>query len=80
MPVFDFLWFDENEQHLAEHGVTKEEFEEVVFNAARSEIQRSRSSGNPLVVGYTSTGKKIACVYEDVDGYQIVPVTAYEVE
>jgi hypothetical protein len=58
MPVFDFLWFDENEQHLAEHGVTKEEFEEVVLGVTRQEIQGSRSSGNPLIVGSSGTPKR----------------------
>jgi hypothetical protein len=29
MPRFDFVWYDDNMCHLAEHGATPEEFEEV---------------------------------------------------
>lgn len=29
MPWYDFFWYDENVEHLAEHGVTPEEFEEA---------------------------------------------------
>ena len=78
MPEFHIIWSDEIEEHLAEHGVTRAEFAEVVLLA--TEVETSRSTGNPIVFGWTSTGKHIACVYEDIDGYSIVPVTAYEVE
>lgn len=76
MPIFDFLWYDENEEHVAEHGVTKEEFEEVAQWGQRREV--SRQSGHPIVFG-RSTGKYIACVVEELDELLILPVTAYEV-
>ena len=77
MPVFHFLWNDENEDHVAQHGVTREEFEEVAQWGDRRE--KSRQSGNPIVIGFTSTGRYLACIYEDIDGYMVLPVTAYEV-
>jgi hypothetical protein len=40
----------------------------------------SRSSGRPMVFGFTRTGKSIAVVYEQVDEETVYPVTAYEVE
>ena len=78
MPYFTFLWTPENEQHIAEHGITKEEFEEVVMNPG--ERATSRSTGLPAVFGETSTGKFIFCVYEPLDDLMVLPVTAYEVE
>jgi len=42
-------------QHCAEHGVTKEEVEEVFQNATDADI--SRSSGRPVVFGDTRTGR-----------------------
>ena len=73
-----FLWDPETEEHLAQHGVTPEEFEEIVCNP--DSVGESRSTGRPIAFGATSTGKYLACVYELVDQDTILPVTAYEVE
>jgi hypothetical protein len=62
----------------AEHGITQDEFEEVVMNPDRE--TKSRSSGLPAVYGYTSTGKFIFCVYQIINSIQVLPVAAYEVE
>lgn len=78
MPYFTFLWTPENEEHIAQHGITMDEFEEVVMNPSKEEI--SRSSNLPAVYGWTSTGKFIFCVYEPMDDLMVLPVTAYEVE
>jgi hypothetical protein len=69
---------DGNVQHLAEHGVTREEAEEVLLNPA-NEVDRSRSSDNWLTFGETSTGKHIVVVWELVleDPRIAYPVTAY---
>ena len=51
MPYFDlFLWDEQNEDHLAQHGVTREEFEFVVLNAKKA--QTSRSTGRPTCYRY----------------------------
>lgn len=47
-----------NVQHLAEHGITVEEAEEVLHDP-RSRTGRSRRTGRPQVFGSTSTGKFI---------------------
>jgi len=78
MPHFIFIWNDELIEYIAQHGVTVDEFEEVVLNA--KDIQTSCSSERPIVFGPTSTGKYLACVFEYVDDDQVVPVTAYEVD
>lgn len=79
MPFYIFHWTDEALEHIAEHGVTRDEFAEVVMDA--TDFQASRSTGLPIVFGTTSTGKRLACVFEWVDELEIeiIPVTAYEV-
>jgi uncharacterized DUF497 family protein len=64
-------------QHCAEHGVTKEEVEEVFQNP--TDFDTSRSSGRPIVIGDTSTGRQLLVVYEDVDATTVYPVTAFDV-
>ena len=64
-------------QHCAEHGVTREEVEEVFQNAMDADI--SRSSGMPVAFGDTSTGRHLMVVYEEIDVDTFYPVTAYDV-
>ena len=78
VPFYSFIWNDQIEEHLAQHGVAPEEFEEVVRNP--DEVGQSRSSGRPIAFGETSTGKYLACVYEFLDDKTVLPVTAYELE
>ena len=82
MPIDTILWdLDDdpegNVQHCAEHGVTKDEVEEVLQNAEDSDI--SRSSGRPVVFGDTSTGRHLMVVYEEVEPDMVYPITAYDV-
>jgi hypothetical protein len=77
MPYYEFLWTEEIVDHLAEHGVTREAFEEVVSNPNRRGV--SRSSGRPCCWGETADGLRLFCVYEYLDDFTIIPVTAYEV-
>lgn len=81
MPWYDIIWNPEpggNIEHIAEHGIEPEEVEEVLCNPLEKTM--SRSSGLPVVCGYTSTGKFIFVVYEQIDPTTLFPVTAYEVE
>jgi uncharacterized DUF497 family protein len=68
---------DGNVQHCAEHGVTKEEIEEVIENATDADI--SRSTGRPVVFGDTHVGRHLMVVFEEIDADTVYPVTAYEV-
>ena len=72
MPWYEFIWDGENEEHLAEHGITPDEFVQVVSNPDCVEI--SRSSGRPVAFGPTSTGKYLACVYELFDELRSMPL------
>lgn len=82
MPWFDIVWDeslpDGNVAHLAEHGVSREEAEEVLMNAVSRE--KSRSSGRWIAFGRTASGRALAVVYEMIDEITVVPVTAFDVE
>ena len=67
-----------NVQHIAEHGLAKEEVEEVL--ASPEHRATSRSSGLPVVFGSTSSGRFIAVVFPEVDEDTARPLTAYDVE
>jgi hypothetical protein len=72
---------DGNYVHILDgHDVTIEEVEEVLTDPD-SDDAVSRSSGNPCVFGWTSTGKYIIVVYELVldDPKTLYPITAYPV-
>ena len=68
---------DGNVVHCGEHGVTKEEVEEVLEAAEDADV--SRSSGRPGVFGATSTGRHLIVVYKEVDSDTVSPITAYDV-
>jgi hypothetical protein len=40
----------------------------------------SRTSGRPVVTGYTPDGRIILVVYEQLDDVTVYPVTAYELD
>ena len=77
MPYYFFLWTPEIIDHLAEHDVTPEEFEEIVSDPDSED--RSRSTGNLVAFGSTSAGRFLCCVFKRFDGDTIEPVTAYDV-
>ena len=70
---------DGNVQHIAEHGITVEEVEEVLHDRD-AEDTTSKSSGRPITFGYTSSGRYLAVVWEHVDDdpLTIYPITAYD--
>lgn len=72
---------DGNVQHMAEHGLTMQEVEEVLLNESNP-VAESRSSGRPITFGETSTGKRIAVIWEQTLDNPLVirPVTAYEID
>lgn len=76
MPFYLYLWDGENDRHIAGHGITQEEFEEVV--GSPDEITESRSSGRPAALGQTATGRYLICIYEMIDDVTVYPITAYE--
>ena len=77
MSAYDFLWTDEIIEHLAEHGVSQDDFEHVFLHPSSKGV--SRSSGLPARWGYTHDDRYIVVVYEELDSITILPVTSYEV-
>ena len=67
-----------NVRHLAEHGLTREDVEDVLFGV--HELDTSRSSGIPIALGFTSAGAYICVVFEWVGEDTVYPVTAYLLE
>ena len=80
--MIDIIWDldndpDGNVRHIAQHGITKEEVNEVLDQPEDSDT--SRSSDRPIAFGLTSTSRYIAVVYDVIDDNTVYPVTAYEV-
>lgn len=75
MPWFDVFWYDENIRHLAENGVSPEEFEEVVMASRFVEMS---DRGADMVRGQTATGRWLICIFERIDDVSILPITAFE--
>jgi uncharacterized DUF497 family protein len=81
MPWYDIIWDYQpggNVEHVSEHGLTPEEVEEVIRDPL--EKTTSRRTGRPVVTGFTSDGRLILVVYEEIDDITVLPITAYEVE
>jgi uncharacterized DUF497 family protein len=78
MRSYIFFWYDENRQHVEEHGVTMDQFEAVVCDPLG--VEPSRSSDRLVAFGYADDGRKLVCVYEMIDKATVLPVTAYEVQ
>jgi hypothetical protein len=77
------VWDDEpggNVEHVAEHGLTPDEVDAVLLDDLIP-TAHSDSTGRPCKFGYTSTGKHIIVIWDELsdDPRLIYPVTAYEV-
>ena len=84
MKIHEFVWPPDRVEHIAEHGVTPTEVEEVCFAAPL--VLRARSRGtNPVyqVLGQTRAGRYLLSVvigFRDGKGYPVTarPMTAKE--
>lgn len=70
---------DGNVQHIAQHGVSREEVEDILLDDDNP-TAKSRASKRPITFGYTSEGRYLAVVWEllNDDPRMIYPVTAYD--
>jgi len=77
MPNGDFLWTDENIEHLAEHGVTPEEARYVVEHPTGMDQNRD---GDPVAFGFTVHGRHLAVPYVFLDDAKslVYVTTAYD--
>jgi uncharacterized DUF497 family protein len=81
MSFVSIIWdldedFGGNVQHCAAHNVSKEEVEEVLKNPYSQST--SSSSGDPIAFGFTSAGRFLLVVYDQIDEDTIRPITAYD--
>ena len=70
-----------NTAHIAEHGLTPEEVESVLYGESTT-FDVSDSSGRPVAFGSTGMGRFIVVVFEVLnvaDPLIIRPITAYDV-
>ena len=67
-----------NVQHIAQHGLTKGEVEDVFQNPTGRDT--SRSSGRPVIFGESRTGRYIMVAYDVVDASTVYPISAYDVQ
>jgi uncharacterized protein len=77
VPISELVWPEDRVEHIAGHGITPEEFEEVCFG--RSLVLRTRAIGkNPVyyVLGETESGRHVFCVVIEFPGGKGYPVTA----
>ena len=58
----DFRWNDWNRDHIAEHGITPEEVEEVV-TLAKPPFPEYRGDGKHAVWGQTASGRCLQVIY-----------------
>ena len=77
------IWDDEpggNVEHVAENGLTPEEVDEVLLDDSIP-TAHTKATGRPCKFGYTSTGKHVIVIWDELsdDPRMIYPVTAYEV-
>jgi hypothetical protein len=77
------IWDDEpggNVEHVAANGLIPDEIDEVLLDDSIP-TQFSAATNRPCKFGYTSTGKHIIVIWDEVndDPRMIYPVTAYEV-
>ena len=71
---------DGNVQHIAEHGVSTAEVEEVLEDPNSALAVNRSESGNNLTFGYTREGRYLAVAWEHVDDdpLTVKPITAYD--
>lgn len=75
MRIHEFVWTEDRIEHIARHGVTPEEVEELCFG--RPLILRAKSEGeNPVyyVLGQTTAGRYLFAViirFPDGKGYSV---------
>lgn len=66
-----------NVQHIAEHGLTREDVEHVFEHPVDFDL--SRSSGYLVVFGDTADGRRVMVVFEEIDDESAYPIKAFEV-
>lgn len=75
MRISSLLWDDQNVEHIARHGVTPEEVEEVCFGV---HVAVRGRYGRYILYGNTDAGRYLFVVVERIKGGLMRPITARE--
>lgn len=75
MPYYEFIWTKRARMKIELNGVSQHEVESVISDPAGT--GSSNSSGRPLAIGYGDDGRVLVCIYEELDEFRVLPVTAY---
>ena len=70
-------WDDENTEHIARHGVSTDEVEQVCLSQPK--VRRGRC-GRYLVLGRTRAGRHLLVVVAYLGNGEVRPITAREVD
>jgi uncharacterized protein len=77
MRIDEFVWPQTQIDHVAEHGVTPEEFEEACFG--KTMVRRMESKGNNpvyFIMGQTDAGRYLVCIVIRFPDGNAYPVSA----
>jgi uncharacterized DUF497 family protein len=75
--ISEVLWPEDRVDHIARHGVTPEEFEQVCFGLPF--VLRAKATGqNPVyyLLGETDAGRPLFCLVIEFPDNKAYPVTA----
>ena len=79
MTDFEFIWDEQpggNVEYIADNNLSPEDVECAFELISGHDI--SRSSGRPIIYGYTPDDREIVVIYEIIADRTIYVVTAYE--
>jgi uncharacterized DUF497 family protein len=77
MPVGRLIWDDDNEEHIARHGIDREDVEQAFYSSRV--IERARND-TYRVVGQTDSGRYIAIFVAPRKGGEWYVVTARDAD
>ncbi len=77
MAHFEFIWLDHNIQHLADNGLAPDDAE----NATRKPTAKfkSDSSGERGIKGYSTDGRPIAVINDQIDELTVKVITGHSI-
>ncbi|MCC6681156.1 MAG: hypothetical protein IT445_09690 [Phycisphaeraceae bacterium] len=79
--IIHILWSDQVIEHMAEHGVTVDEADQVLRACFDAREPSAADSGRWIVKGFTPAGRFLVVVFDDYPDLDlVVGITAYEPE
>ena len=75
MAYYEFIWTDENIEHIGDNFVTTQEAEDVTSDPEFTKPGKNKTLN---AFGYTAAGRYLKVVYVPVDFITIYVITAFE--